>query len=100
MTFQTATDGIFKKMYNRVDTSAPNNPAAFERLMNGGHYAFIDDKTSQIRDIKDNCQLAMIGEQFFKSGFGLAFPEGWKYKKYFDAKWVIYIIIWHKWGIT
>ena len=33
----------------------------------------------------DDCRISLIKENFYKMGFGLAVPEGWPYKKYFDA---------------
>ena len=56
---------------------------AFKRVKNGT-YAYITDKTYlRLKSLQD-CNLTVIDEEFFKSGFGLALQDGWPYKKYFD----------------
>ena len=49
-------------------------------------YAFIGDETMLLMNASDNCRISLINEKFYKSGFGLAFPERWPYKGYFDKR--------------
>ena len=47
-------------------------------------HAHFGDETGLLYGVND-CQLSLIDERFFKTGFGLAFPEDWPYKEYFDG---------------
>ena len=49
-------------------------------------FIFTADKTeSQVRQIQQSgCQAALIPEDFFPAGFGIAMPKGSPYKPFFD----------------
>ena len=47
-------------------------------------YAIMGDETALHLVAAGDCQISVIDEKFYKSGFGLAFPEDWIYRKYFD----------------
>ena len=93
--FQTATDGTFANLYSNIQ----DNPDSVVQSVNEGFakvrsekYAFITDETTIAR-ISEDCSIALITEKFYKAGFGLAFPEGWPYKKYFDKGWVCWFTV-------
>ena len=50
------------------------------------HFCFTGDKTGiQVSHLqKAGCQAALIPEDFFPAGFGIAMPKGSPYKPFFD----------------
>ena len=76
-------------MYEAIQRDPANNVPSFEVGFDRVHsenYAIIADETKLLMHAKDNCDLMLINERFYKSGFGLAFPENWPYKKYLDVQ--------------
>ena len=47
-------------------------------------HAHIADVTALLMNTVSDCQISLIDERFYKTGFGLDFPEDWPYEKYFD----------------
>ena len=60
-----------------------NTYIAFEKVRSGKH-AHIADETDLLMYTVNDCQISLIDERFYKTGYGLAFPEDWPYKEYFD----------------
>ena len=88
ISFQTAEDGIYEDIYRGITSDANNlvienadgiKKVAYEK------YAFISDVTILETEISNDCSISLIKERFYKTGFGLAVPEDWPYKKYFDS---------------
>ena len=48
------------------------------------NYALIQDETYLRIQLASDCEISLIRETFYKTGFGFALPEGSPYKKYFD----------------
>jgi hypothetical protein len=88
--FQTAPPGsIYSKMYEKVTATASNLVRNIDfgiAQVQSENFALIADATELLMKQKDNCDMMLIDERFYKSGFGLAFPENWPYKKYFDKE--------------
>ena len=86
---QEAKSGLYTDLYKGI-TSDPSNILHWPdddgidkvRLEK---FAYIDDGTWLATYALDNCRVSLIKERFYKMGFGLAVPEGWPYKQYFDA---------------
>ena len=87
---QSAKSGVYNDVYNGI----MSNPSNVLSWVNGDDglakvrlekYAYIDDSTFLAMNASDDCSISLIKERFYKMGFGLAVPEGWPYKKYFDA---------------
>ena len=85
---QTAESGLYKDIYSKILTDSSNivqnGDDGFVKVRTE-NYAFIDDATYLAMNASDNCNLALIKDRFYKTGFGIAVPQGWPYKKYFDA---------------
>ena len=73
-------DGIQLDQSNIVDTQN----AGFLKVRTE-NYAYIHDETLLMINASDDCSLSLIGEHFYETGFGLAVPNGWPYKKHFDT---------------
>ena len=87
--FQASDHGTYAKMYNEILKDPKNFVSRTSEGLEKVHtekYAYITDETGLRMNASDNCNLVVIGERFYPSGFGLAFPEKWPYKKYFDYK--------------
>ena len=48
-------------------------------------YAYISDVRYMQTLAQADSRLGIIKEKILMSGFGIAVPDGWPYKKYFDA---------------
>ena len=59
----------------------------FEKVRSGKH-AHISDETDMLMNPQNDCQISLIDERFYKTGYGLAFAEDWPYKEYFDKAYV------------
>ena len=60
-----------------------NTNIGFEKVRSEKH-AYIADVTDLLMNTVNDCQISLIDERFYKTGYGLAFPEDWPYKEYFD----------------
>ena len=60
-----------------------NDEIGFEKVRSEKH-AHIDDETALLMNTLNDCQISLIDERFYKTGYGLAFPEDWPYKACFD----------------
>ena len=85
--FQTAKGGIYAKL-NKGMEKDPNNIASTEAAalakVRSEKYALMGDETFLLMNATDNCKISLARERFYKSGFGLAFPEGWSYMDHFN----------------
>ena len=61
----------------------PDDMAGFTKVRSE-KYALMGDETFLQMNASDNCKISLASERFYKSGFGLAFPEGWPYKDHFN----------------
>jgi len=48
------------------------------------NYAFIGDKTYLGSYAAAGCDLTLLPDEFYKVGFGFAFPKLWPYTEYFN----------------
>ena len=62
-----------------------NDNIGFEKVRSEKH-AHISDVTDLLMKTVNDCQISLIDERFYTTGFGLAFPEDWPCKKYFDEE--------------
>ena len=87
---QEAVPGsVYAKLWsgieNRKDSIVANQAEGLGKVRSE-RYGYIGEKTPMLTDVSTDCTLAFIREEFFKSGFGFAMPEGWPYTKYFSNK--------------
>ena len=86
--FKTAEYGLYKDINSKIQSDpsnvVQNGDEGFTKVRTE-KYAFMDDVTYLAMNASDNCNLALIKDRFYKTGLGIAVPEGWPYKKYFDA---------------
>ena len=77
---QTATAGVYKDIYDGI-MSDPSNIVTWESnpfdKVENEKFAFISDSTFLQRQAARNCNMSLIAERFYKTGFGFAVPEGW-----------------------
>ena len=59
-----------------------NTDVGFAKVKNE-KYAYIGETSTRLKRLND-CTIAEIKEEIFRSGYGLVFQDGWPYKKYFD----------------
>ena len=71
---------IMKDPDNRIVAS---HVIGLEKVRSEKH-AHIGDENDLLMNAGNDCGISLIGERFYKTGYGLAFPEDWPYKKYFD----------------
>ena len=71
-------------MNSHGDNIVENTDDALKKILTE-NYAYIDDSTFLDLVAAERCDVAVIAETFYNTGFGLVFPKGWEYKKYFDA---------------
>ena len=64
--------------------STVNGSEAGFRKTTTENYGFIGDKTYLGSYAAAHCELTLLPVEFYKTGFGLAFPEGWPYTEYFN----------------
>ena len=76
---------MYEMIAEDPNNNVRHNPAGLAKVRTE-NYAFISDVTYLLNNATDNCRVSLINERFYKSGYGLAFPKGWPYKKYFDYK--------------
>lgn len=74
---------IWEGIQSHPDSIVPTGEAGLLKVKQD-KYGLIGDKTFLEANSVDDCDLSLIGEEFFKVGFGIAVQEGWPYKKYFD----------------
>jgi hypothetical protein len=80
---QTAPPGsLYSKMNLKVQTGKDGIELCAR--VKTDNFAWISDETELLMCGKENCDSILIHERFYKSGFGLAYPENWPYKKHFD----------------
>ena len=87
--FQTAKSGIYKDIWHAIMSDPENNlkltgDEGLMDLRQRNDYAVINDATWLRTQLANDCDISLIRETFYKTGFGLALPEGSPYKKYFD----------------
>ena len=86
--FQTASTGIYSKVFDGIMRD-PNNVVSTTKVgytkVRHENYAFISDVTPLSKNASNDCRLTLIREKFYRSGYGIVVPDGWPYKKYFDA---------------
>ena len=86
--FQSASQGTYAELHKGIMKDPDNlivagHEIGFEKVRSEKH-AHIGDETALLMNTVNDCQISLIDERFYKTGFGLAFPEDWPYKKYFD----------------
>ena len=95
---QNSISGVYASLWAKLmetkDVSLlPNVTAALGKMFNDTHgrkkYAVIGDRPSILTKLAtlfgSQCDWALIPETFFKSGVGIALPEGSPYKEVFDT---------------
>ena len=93
---QTTPSGVYSRIHEGIesypDNVVPTADAGFIKVREE-KFAFISDQTMLMINASNDCTLTLIGERFYETGFGLAVPEGWPYKKYFDAVYVYISVV-------
>ena len=74
---------VYENMMKDPKNIVPTNELSFEKVRTE-KFALIRDETMSMMNTRDDCMIRFIKEKFYKSGYALAFPENWIYKKYFD----------------
>ena len=68
--------------------STVNGTEAGFRKTRTENYGFIGDKTILDSYAAAHCDLTLLPVEFYKAGFGIAFPKGWPYTEYFNDVYV------------
>ena len=85
---KTSKGGIYKDIYEGIMRNPDYNLVPFENgvwlLKQRQDFALIGDVTRLRTQLGSDCDISLIRETFYRSGFGLVLPQGSPYKKYFN----------------
>jgi hypothetical protein len=84
---QSATDGIYKAMYDGMakdDSNFVEHPLLGVAKVREEKYAYIGDASNLHRATSNECSIRLIDERFYKTGLAFAVAENWPYKEEFD----------------
>ena len=75
---------MYRGIMSDHDNLVSDGDAGVKMVMHE-NYAYIGEATFLQMTVSKNCQLSMIKEKFFINKHAFVVPNGWPYKKYFDA---------------
>jgi hypothetical protein len=75
---------------NPKHSIAQSTKEAWTRLVNDPLVAYTGDKIAltQRRNKRNACNVVLLQEEYYKSGFGIVIKQGSPYKRHFDITYV------------